>query len=274
LASPQSNEGQASGFSGISLGMASPARVKVEVSERIATVTIDRPEARNAIDKQTTQELRGALEELAGRDDVHALILTGAGGKAFVSGADIGELKARRKADALRGINASLFRALEDFPWPTIAAINGWALGGGCEIAMACDLRVAGESAKLGQPEAGLGILAAAGGTYRLPRLVGIARAKEILFTGAVLDAKEALAIGLVNRVVADAKVMAEARALASKILEQSPLAVRMAKLAVNAWAKGGMDAWRTLEDVSQAVLFEDEEKERRMTAFLEKRKK
>lgn len=250
------------------------ARVKVEVADRIATVTIDRPDARNAIDKQTTRELRAALEELVERDDAGVLVLTGGGDKAFVSGADIAELKARRKKDALRGINSSLFRQLEDFPWPTIAAIRGFALGGGCEIAMACDLRVCGESAKLGQPEAGLGILAAAGGTYRLPRLVGIARAKELLFTGAVIDAKEALAIGLVNRVVPDGDVLAESKKLAAKILEQSPLAVRMAKLAVNAWAKGGMDAWRTLEDVAQAVLFEDDEKERRMTAFLERKAK
>lgn len=247
-------------------------RVRVDVADRIATVTIDRPEARNAIDKQTTRELRAALDELVERDDVGVLILTGGGDKAFVSGADIAELKARRKKDALRGINSSLFRQLEDFPWPTIAAIRGFALGGGCEIAMACDLRVCGESAKLGQPEAGLGILAAAGGTYRLPRLVGVARAKELLFTGAVIEAKEALAIGLVNRVVADADVLAESKKLAAKILEQSPLAVRMAKLAVNAWSKGGMDAWRTLEDVAQAVLFEDEEKEKRMTAFLDRK--
>ena len=253
---------------------AAPARVKVDVTGRIATVTIDRPDARNAIDKQTTIELRAALDDLAPRDDVHALILTGGGEKAFVSGADIGELKARRKDDALRGINSALFRQLEDFPRPTIAAIRGWALGGGCEIAMACDLRVAGESAKLGQPEAGLGILAAAGGTYRLPRLVGVARAKELLFTGAILTAREAHDIGLVNRVVEDGKVLEEARALAAKILEQSPLAVRVAKLAVNAWAKGGMDAWRTTEDLAQAILFEDDEKERRMTAFLEKKKK
>ena len=247
-------------------------RVRVEVEGGVALVVIDRAEARNAIDKQTTLELRAALEDLAGKEDVLALILTGAGGKAFVSGADIGELKARRKADALRGINSSLFRFLEDFPRPTIAAIEGYALGGGCEIAMACDLRVAGESAKLGQPEAGLGILAAAGGTYRLPRLVGIARAKELLFTGAVLTAREALAIGLLNRVVPDGDAVKESRALAAKILEQSPLAVRLAKLAVNAWAKGGMDAWRATEDIAQAVLFEDEEKERRMSAFLSKK--
>lgn len=252
----------------------SPARVRVDVTDRIATVTIDRPEARNAIDKQTTVELRDALDELAGREDVHVLILTGAGGKAFVSGADIAELKARTRADALRGINASLFRQLEDFPRPTIAAIQGFALGGGCEIAMACDLRIAGESSKLGQPESGLGILAAAGGTYRLPRLVGAAKAKELLFTSSVLTAREALEIGLLNSVVPDGTVMDASIALAKKILEQSPLAVRIAKMAVNAWARGGMDSWRTVEDLAQAVLFEDEEKERRMTAFLDKKGK
>jgi enoyl-CoA hydratase len=251
-----------------------PTRLRVEVADRIATVTIDRPEARNAIDKQTTVELRAALEDLAARDDVHVLILTGAGGKAFVSGADIAELKARTENDALRGINSSLFRQLEDFPRPTIAAIQGFALGGGCEIAMACDIRIAGESSKLGQPEAGLGILAAAGGTYRLPRLVGAAKAKELLFTSSVLTAREALDIGLLNQVVPDGTALDAANAMAKKILEQSPLAVRLAKLAVNASVKGGMDAWRTVEDLAQAILFEDDEKNRRMTAFLEKKKK
>lgn len=249
-------------------------RVLVEVAEKVAVVTINRPEARNAIDRATTADLRRALDELAARDDVQVLILTGAGGKSFVSGADIGDLKTRRRDDALRGgVNATLFRAVEDFPRPTIAAIDGWALGGGCEIAMACDLRVAGESSKLGQPEAGLGILAAAGGTYRLPALVGPARAKELLFTCRQLTAREALEIGLVNRVVPDGKALAEAKTLALEITRQSPTAVRLAKLAVNAWSKGGMDAWRALEDVAQAILYEDEEKERRMTAFLEKKK-
>jgi enoyl-CoA hydratase len=249
-----------------------PARIRVEVADRVATLTIDRPETRNAIDRQTGIELRAALEGLAARDDVHALIVTGAGGRAFVSGADISELRARRRPDALRGVNAALFRALEDFPQPTIAAILGWALGGGCEIAMACDLRVAGEGARLGFPEAGLGILAAAGGTYRLPRLVGLARAKELLFTATILSAREALDAGLVNRVVPDSDVLAEARRLAERILTQSPLAVRLAKLALNAWARGGLDAWRAVEDLTQAVLIEDEEKERRMAAFMERR--
>ncbi len=250
-------------------------RVLVEVSGKIGVVTINRPEARNAIDRQTTVELRRALDELASKDEAQVMILTGAGGKAFVSGADIGDLKARKRDDALRGgINASLFRAVEDFPRPTIAAIEGYALGGGCEIAMACDLRVAGESAKLGQPEAGLGILAAAGGTYRLPALVGPARAKELLFTCRQLTAEEAWDIGLVNRVVPDGTAVEAAKSLAAEILKQSPTAVRLAKIAVNAWSKGGMDSWRALEDVAQAILYEDEEKERRMTAFLEKRKK
>ncbi len=249
-------------------------RIRVETSDRLAVLTVDRPEARNAIDKRTARELDERLSELASRDDVHALILTGAGGKAFVSGADIGELSARRRDDALRGINASLFKRIEEFPRPTIAAIRGYALGGGCELAMACDLRVAGEGAVFGQPEAGLGILAAAGGTYRLPRLVGIARAKELLFTGRRLSAREALEWGLVNRVVADDAVMDEARTLAAEILAQSALAVRVAKLAVNAGARGGVDAWRTIEDLGQAILFEDDEKARRMTAFLDKGKR
>src|SRR5690606_10582502 len=150
---------------------------------------------------------RAALDALALRDDVRALILTGAGDRAFVSGADIVELRARRGSEALMRHNAKLCDAIEAFPVPTIAAIRGFALGGGCEVALACDLRVAGRSARLGQPEVGLGILPAAGGTWRLQRIVGLAKAKELIFTAAIIDAEEARAIGLVNRVVDDEAV-------------------------------------------------------------------
>ena len=143
-------------------------------SNGVALLTLNRPEVRNALNLEMVEDIRRALVELASRDDVRALIFTGAGGKAFLSGADIAELRDRKRADALQRINAGLFREVEQFPAPTIAAIQGWALGGGCELAIACDLRVIGESAKMGQPEVKLGIIPAAVGTYRQPRLIGL----------------------------------------------------------------------------------------------------
>ncbi|QXD17151.1 enoyl-CoA hydratase/isomerase family protein [Rhodocaloribacter litoris] len=246
----------------------------LEVDEQgIALCTFNRPEVRNALNETMVGEVRRVLDALAARDDVRALIFTGAGGEAFVSGADIAELRERGRTEALRRINNSLFRAIEQFPAPTIAAIRGWALGGGCELAMACDLRVAGEGARLGQPEVRLGIIPGAGATYRLPRLVGPGKARELIFTGRLVDAPEALSIGLVNRVVPDDEVVEAARTLAAEIARNSPLAVRFAKTALNAAAEMSTDAALALETTLQAVLFEDEEKYRRMTAFLERKK-
>lgn len=240
----------------------------------IALVTLNRPEVRNALNRAMVDDLRRALGDLDARGDVRALLITGAGGKAFLSGADIAELRDRKSADALARINASLFREIEDFPAPTIAAICGYALGGGCELAMACDLRVAGASAKLGQPEVALGIIPAAGGTYRMPKLVGLGKARELIFTGRIVDAAEAERIGLVNQVVPDDDVIDAARALAGEIAKNSALAVRLAKVSLNAASDMPTDVAIRLESSAQAVLFEDDEKYRRMTAFLEKRKK
>jgi enoyl-CoA hydratase len=177
-------------------------------------------------------------------------------------------------AYALEKINNALFRQIESMPMPTIAAVRGFALGGGCEIAMACDLRVAGEGAKLGQPEVGLGIIAGAGGCHRLARLVGVGRARELLYTGRIIGAVEAERIGLVNRVVADDQVVAGAEALAKEIAANSNLAVRLTKQIVNISHEASIDALTGFEATAQAVLFEDPEKMARMTAFLEKRKK
>lgn len=246
---------------------------RCEVGEGVATLTIDRPEARNAIDLRVVEDMTRHLDELRDRDDVRAVVLTGAG-KAFASGADIGQLLERKRDDAFRGINSVLFKRVEDFPRPTIAAVSGYALGGGMELAMACDLRVAGRSAKFGQPEVGLGIMPAAGGTYRLPRLVGLGRARELIFTGQVIDAEEALAIGLVNKVVDDDRVLEEALALARRIAEQDPLAVRISKLALGAISRPMGDAAFAVESLGQAILFESEAKRARMTAFLERKKK
>jgi enoyl-CoA hydratase len=246
----------------------------VSVENGIAAVVLNRPDARNAIDRAMIDDLHAALDDLAARDDVSVLVLSGAGGKAFAAGADIGQLRERKSAEALQAINARLFQKLEEFPVPTIAAVTGWCLGGGCELAMACDLRVAGRSSKFGQPEVGLGILPAAGGTQRLPRLVGLGRAKEIVYTGRIVDAEEAARIGLVNHVVADGEVLARAQEIARQIAAQGRMAVRLAKVALNASSRTGQDAGFLVEQIAQAVLFDSAEKHERMTAFLEKKSK
>ncbi len=245
--------------------------ILLDVADGVATLTLNRPDARNAINLAMVEEMHGALGALSGRDDVLALILTGAGGKAFAAGADIAELLERTHEYALRSINTALFKRIEDFARPTIAAIRGFCLGGGCELALACDMRIAGEGAKFGQPEVSLGIMPAAGGTYRLPRLVGLGRAKELIFTGAIIDAREAERIGLANRVVPDADVLAAALDLARKIAAQAPLAVRLAKLIMNQGARGA--SLTEVESVAQAILFESEDKRRRMTEFLERKR-
>ncbi|HYS05425.1 MAG TPA: enoyl-CoA hydratase-related protein [Candidatus Dormibacteraeota bacterium] len=251
-----------------------PARfrsLRVESSDGIAVVTIHRPEARNAINLEVVNEMHAALSGLADDARTRVLILTGSGRMAFASGADIRELRDRRAADALRGINSSLFMTIERFPLPTIAAVSGYALGGGCELALACDLRIAGESARFGQPEVGLGIIPAAGGTYRLPRIVGAGRARELILTGRIIDADEALAIGLVNRLVPDERVLQEARATALVMARKGPLALRAAKMALAASAYGP-DAGHVAERLAQAILFESADKREGMTAFLEGR--
>jgi enoyl-CoA hydratase/carnithine racemase len=249
--------------------------IRLEVADRVATITLDRPEVRNAIDRAMVEEIHAALDGLEGRPDVHALVFTGAGGKAFASGADIAELRERRRLDALRGINGTLFARIERFERPTVAAVVGFALGGGCELALACDFRVAGKSSRFGQPEVTLGIVAGAGGTRRLPALVGLAQARRLLYSGAVVDAAEALRIGLVDVVVEDADVPRAVSELLSPILAAAPDAVRATKRALLAWVHGAPDA--SLEDLDkrlQADLFEHEDKFARMDAFLAKRAK
>ncbi len=248
--------------------------IKYEREDALALITLNRPDKRNAIDQLMIDEMHSLLDLLYRDMSLGAVILTGAGEKAFAAGADIGQLRDRRQENALGAINQNMFRRMEELPVPTIAAIKGYALGGGCELALTCDMRVAGEGAKLGQPEVGLGIIPGAGGTQRLARLVGISRAKELIFTGRIIDAQEAERIGLVNQVVPDDQVVARARALAQEILAQSALAVRLAKAAINAQFEIGPAPGYQLETIGQAILFEDEEKQRRMTAFLERKNK
>ncbi|MDP6928301.1 MAG: enoyl-CoA hydratase-related protein [Planctomycetota bacterium] len=243
----------------------------IERDGGVVQCMFNRPEVRNALNHQMVRDIRALLTELSAEALPEVLIFAGSD-KAFVSGADISELRDRRRDAAFERINTELFAEIEKFAAPTIAAVRGWALGGGCELAMACDLRIAGEGARFGQPEVGLGIIPGAGGCYRLPRLVGLGRARELVFTGRIIDAAEAADIGLVNRVVPDATVLDAARELADAIAKNSSLAVRMAKTMLNGASDMSTDALMALEATSQAVLFDDPEKDERMTAFLEKR--
>ena len=247
--------------------------VRTEVSESIATLTIDRPDVKNALDLRTVTDIRSALQDLAARDDAGVLVVTGAGDAAFVSGADINDIRARGRDEGLAAINSSLFAEIERFPRPTIAAINGFALGGGCELALACDIRIASETAKFGQPELGLGIIPGAGATQRLPRIVGMGRAKHLILTGEIIDAKQALEIGLVSAVTPAGQLQIRARELAKKILRQGPLAARLAKLALNASARVDLDSGLLIETLAQALCYSSDDKMEGTTAFLEKRK-
>jgi enoyl-CoA hydratase len=247
--------------------------LRVQREAGIALITIDRPEKRNAIDLATIREMYRVLEATAHDAAVRVLILTGAGDSVFVSGADIGDLRARRRPEALRGLNNRLFTAVEEHPKPVIAALNGAAVGGGLELAIACDLRVAVRGARLGFPETGLGIMPAAGGTQRLPRLIGLAKAKELVLTGDLITAEEAERIGLVSRVVEPPELMETALAIARRIIKKAPLAVAFAKASLNRASEMPMKTGLEYEGIAQAILFESRDKEEGMTAFLEKRK-
>ncbi len=247
--------------------------IKVDVSESIATLTIDRPAVKNALNRETVDECLAALADLAKQTDVGVLVLTGSGESSFVSGSDINDIRNRTRDDGLAGIASSVCSAVERFPRPTIAAINGYALGGGCEIALACDIRIASETAKFGQPELNLGIIPAAGGTQRLPRVVGLGWAKHLVLTGEIIDAKQALAIGLVTVVTPAGQLQLRARELAKKIIRQGPLAARLAKLALNASARVDLDSGLLIETLAQAICYDSEDKTEGTTAFLEKRK-
>ena len=238
----------------------------------VATLTVNRPEVRNALDTATVLEFQQALEEARTRR-ASVLIITGAGDKAFVSGADIRAIRERRRDDALAGINSRLMSAVESLEAVTIAAVNGYALGGGCELALACDLRIAAENAVFGLPEPSLGIIPGAGGTQRLPRLVGLGRAKEMILTGARWDARRALELGLVSEVVPRPELTAAAAAMAAKVLALGPLAVRLAKAALNASMHTGLAAGLMYESAIQAITFESKDKLEGTSAFLEKRK-
>jgi len=248
--------------------------IQSSVSEGVATVTVDRPDKLNALNYAVLSVLLSAFEKLRDDPTVRAVILTGAGEKAFIAGADIAELASlepeQARANSEKG--QELTRLIETLGKPVIAAINGFALGGGCELALACTIRIAAEGARIGTPEVKLGLICGYGGTQRLPRLIGRGRAQELLLTGEPVDAQEAFRIGLVNRVVRKESLLDEARAIAGKFASAGPLAVRYALTAVDT----GLD--RTLEQglATEAELFSECFRTRDMregtSAFLEKR--
>ena len=203
------------------------ASIELSVADRIATITVNRPDKLNALNAATIGELGDAIDEVRQRDDIGGAVLTGAG-RAFVAGADISELASQTpmqaRQRALRG--QQIFRRFETSPKPVIAAVNGFALGGGCELAMACHVRIASEAAKFGQPEVKLGLCPGYGGTQRLPRLVGMGRALQLLMTGEMIDAAEAFRIGLVNRVVQAGELLGAAEAMVRQMLANGPLAL------------------------------------------------
>ena len=247
--------------------------VLTEVAGHVATVTINRPEKRNALNEETRSGIIAALDQMERDPAVRVVIVTGAGDKAFIAGADIAEFEGRAPVDQFRVMSEwSVYQAADRFPKPIIAAINGFCLGGGCELAMACDIRMAADSAKLGQPEINLGIIPGGGGTQRLPRLVGLGNAFRLLYTGDLIDAAEALRIGLVDQVVPAAELMTQARALAEKIAAKSPVALSLIKEAVRASVRSALDDGLRQEITLFGLAFSSEDKKEGIAAFLAKR--
>ena len=246
--------------------------IDVTIEGAIGVLRVNRPEVRNALDTATVQEMTTAINELTANAAVGAIIVTGAGDRVFVSGADINAIRARGRDDGLAAINQTMFALLDRCPKVTIAAVNGLAFGGGCELAAACDLRIAADHARFGQPEVSLGIIPGAGGTQRLPRLIGLGRAKHLILTGDAIDAKTALEWGLVTQVVPGVELMTAARALADRVLSRGPFAIRLAKMAVNASARVDLDSGLLIESLAQALCFQSDDKHEGTTAFLEKR--
>jgi enoyl-CoA hydratase len=247
--------------------------INYSVADRIAAITVNRPDKLNALNDRVIAELGNAIESAREDADVGGIILTGAG-RAFVAGADISELTnhgaVSAKALAQRG--QDVFRRYETSPKPTVAAVNGFALGGGCELAMACHIRIASEAAKFGQPEVRLGLIPGYGGTQRLPRLIGKGRAFQLLLTGETIDASEAYRIGLANRVVPANELMAAATTMLHTILANGPLAVAYCIESVNRGCDLTLDEALTLEATAFGLLAATDDKREGTQAFLEKR--
>ena len=251
------------------------ANLLYENQDGIAVITMNRPKALNALNQETLDELNQVADMLAKDSTVQVVILTGSGDKAFVAGADIAQMQSM---SAMEGRNfgklgQAVFNKLENLPQPVIAAVNGFALGGGCELAMACDIRIASEKAKFGQPEVTLGITPGFAGTQRLPRFVGKGRAKQLLYTGDVIDAQEAYRIGLVNVVAPAEELMATAKVMAQKIQSRAAVAVQLCKAAVNEGLDTDLETGTDYEAEVFGLCFATADQKEGMAAFTEKRK-
>lgn len=247
----------------------------LEKSGAVATLTFNRPAALNALNQAMLGEIELAVRELAVDEEVRAVIVTGSGTRAFVAGADIRELRALEgtpEGEAFARAGHRVLRSLSELDKPSIAAINGFALGGGCEVALSCDVRIAAENARIGLPEIRLGIIPGWGGTQLVPRLLGSGRAALLILTGEPIDAEEAYRLGLVDRVVPAEKLLDEARQLATALAERPPLAVRAAKRAMRFALEGPLSAGRDLEAALFGSLFTTEDRIEGTSAFLEKR--
>lgn len=246
--------------------------IQLEIEQQIAYITLNRPEVRNALDAKMQQELEKAFNYVENQQEVRIVVVQGAGGKAFAAGADIKVLHERLTLDALVPGMQGLYSKIEQCTKVTIAVINGYALGGGCELAMACDLRIATEKAKFGLPELNLGIIPGAGGTQRLPRLIGKGRALDLILTGRMIDGVEAERIGLVNYYTTGEELDKTLASVTNAILKKGPVALQLAKFAVNRGADVDMQTAQWMEKLSTAVLFGTEDKEEGTRAFMEKR--
>jgi len=247
----------------------------LEKEEKLAVLYINRPKAMNALNKDTILEIKDAVTAVNDDPAVELLIITGSGDKSFVAGADIAFMQnlSAMEAREFGALGQKVFRLIEAMEKPVIAAVNGFALGGGCELAMCCDFRIAASNAKFGQPEVGLGITPGFGGTQRLPRLVGPGMAKQLLYTADVINADEAFRIGLVNKVVQPEELLPEVKKIAGRILSKGQLAVRLSKAAANEGMQTDIDRAMSIEADAFGLCFATQDQKEGMTAFLEKRK-
>ena len=247
----------------------------VEVDEDIAVVSFNRPKALNALNRKTLEEFIDIVNGLAANDNVKVVIITGTGEKAFIAGADIAEMKDMKPLDALEfmKLGHEAISGLEELPKPVIAAVNGFALGGGAELTLACDFTFASENAKFGFPEVGLGIFPGFGGTQRLPRLIGKAQAKELILTGKMISAQKAYKIGMVNRVFPTGDLLNETIKIASTIASNSTIGVKLAKAVIDKGYDLDLANGRALERNTISLCFASEDQKKRMSAFLEKGK-
>ncbi|GAE27171.1 enoyl-CoA hydratase [Halalkalibacter wakoensis JCM 9140] len=249
------------------------SNIEVTKENQIGFIKINRPEVRNALNKETLEEFINALNLLKDDQEVGCVVFTGAGGKSFAAGADISQLKEKTMLDAFNPSGMqNVYTVIESYEKPTIAMVNGFAIGGGCELAMACDIRIASANAKFGLPELNLSIIPGAGGTQRLARIVGKGKALEMILTGKIITAEEAYRIGLVTDFVESDHLLEKVKETAGQILAKGPLAVKLAKLSVNLGTETDMQTGLMIEKLAQAILFSSEDKNEGTAAFLEKR--